>query len=264
MAFGAFKRGDRGGPAETKWAYPVYLVAESGDTAQLRGWRDGLQAALDGLLDELARRPDAADSVLVASVVHRAAMFVERRLGTVADGPAGLERTDTTSYETMFRTLALMIERDGCILAKHGFRFYRPLIVVAFDTPPADSDDWRAAHRNLVVDPDLVDFGQELARAIVVPVCTRPEAEPDCAGMAYPAGIAHAYRVAEPAQLASALRDLLTFAACHLQLIAEGGDMQLLPTGDELPRGSAEIFPFRAVLAPEPVGQLPLPPEAVS
>jgi hypothetical protein len=170
-------------------------------------------------------------------VVHESAGFVRRSLSQVLDPTPrrAAGRLYISAYAGLYQSLEGIVERDRAAVSARGARWYRPLIVLVLDTPADSFDRWREAHRQVVVDADLAELGEEVAQAVIVTVCLSEPAESTASAMAYPPELSMGYRVDDLDRLRIALRGLVAYAAGRLQSVAAGTSATLLPPVTELP-----------------------------
>jgi uncharacterized protein YegL len=224
------------GALEPEWVYPIYLVAETGSVGLPAGWNRALAGAVDRFLDEMAARPETGEAIAFASLLHGTAIWTERLLTPAlnAERRSIVAPAYSTSYESLFRQLADLIEHGERRISAAGLRGYLPLVLLVIGQPLPPTDSWSAAWQRLVIDDEVQLAGSAIPRAMVVPVCVHPAAEATCRQMAYPPGTSFGYRANDVGTLEQLLVTVLTYAAKKLALLTESKDEPILPCADEL------------------------------
>ena len=123
---------------------PVYLAVPSYRT-------DDSAPLCSGFVDELARRPQVDEDVLLGIVEFATFVNELTPLGGSLEQCAGAQVSGFrgVDYAGLFDGLALLLDYDAYRLSSSAIRIGHPVIVMVLDTPPAPDDDWRASHRKL-------------------------------------------------------------------------------------------------------------------
>jgi hypothetical protein len=245
------------GNSETQWAYPIYLVADTGAASLPAGWNAAVTGAGDAFLDEMIAKPETGESIYFGSLLHASGLWTSRRLSPASAGAAGTTGAFSTSYESLFRQLSKVLADDAARLTAAGMRTYMPLVIIAVGTPPARADSWSVSWRELVVDDEVESIGDDVARALVVPVCVNLAAEAACRELIYPQTTSHGYRAEDVSTLRDLLVRILTHAAQQLAALPATDGQPVLPDDDAVAGLGSVIRAAGLGIGPT---QLPCPP----
>lgn len=149
---------------------PVYLALPSSRT-------DDSAVLCSGFVDELARRPQVDDDVLLGIVEFATFVNELAPLGGSLEQCAGAQVSGFrgVDYAGLFDGLALLLDYDAYRLSSSAIRVGHPVVVMVLDTPPASDDDWRASHRKLcstemfITAVCLGDHVESFADAVAIP-----------------------------------------------------------------------------------------------